>query len=89
VSSSPVFATAPVPVMMSLVTSFVGAAPLGTVIFGSVESGPELGTEAAFGVVGDVADVVGVVVVGTGTVVGGGFSVCAWSGAGMMWSVSA
>jgi hypothetical protein len=76
--------------MMSLVTSFVGAAPLGTVIFGSVESGPELGTEAAFGVVvGDVADVVGVVVVGTGTVVVGGFSVCAWSGAGMMWSVSA
>jgi len=77
---------------MSLVTSFVGAAPLGTVIFGSVDSGPEVGTDAAFGVVVPVVPVVpvgAVLAVGTGTVVGGGFNVCAWWGAGITCAVSA
>jgi hypothetical protein len=47
------------------------------VIFGSVESGPELGTET----LGVVVDGVGVTV---GILVGGGLIVCAWSGAGTM-----
>jgi hypothetical protein len=69
--------------MRSLLTSFVGADPFGTVIFGSVDSGPLLGTEAVL--------VAGFVVVAGITIglVAGGFSVCAWDGAGMMCAVSA
>jgi hypothetical protein len=52
---------------MFLVTSVVGGAVLGTVIFGSVDRGPELGTEA---LVLELLDV-------TGILVFGGFSVWA------------
>ena len=73
--------------MMSFLTSFVGAAAFGTVIFGSRDNGPLFGAEAALGVV-----VAPVLPVDAGIVagfVGGGFSVCAADGAGMMCAVSA
>src|SRR6202043_2988855 len=42
-----VFASVPVPVMISLVTSLVGGGPLGGVTCGSLDSGPLVGVFAA------------------------------------------
>ena len=44
---SPAFASLPLPTIRSLLTSFVGAGPLGGVTFGSVASGPLVGVVAA------------------------------------------
>jgi hypothetical protein len=52
----PVFACGPVPLMISLITSFLGTGPVGTVTVGSVESGPLVGVVSA--------DTAGVVAVG-------------------------
>ena len=45
-TASPAFASAPVPTISSLVTSFVGAGPLGGVTCGSLDSGPLVGVFA-------------------------------------------
>ena len=44
------------PTIRSLVTSFVGAGPAGTVTFGSLESGPLVGVFAAVAVLGELAE---------------------------------
>ena len=47
VTVSPALASAPVPTISSLVSSFVGGGPVGGVTFGSFDSGPLVGVLAA------------------------------------------
>src|ERR1017187_9079424 len=80
---SPAAAAAPLPAMRSVLTSAVGALALGTVILGSVESGPLVGV-LTVGAVGAVA------AVGVVAAVGAVYTrVWAADGGGVMWAVSA